>query len=219
VGGKPGQHRCDRLGLLLVKAAASLATQQLHLDGEPWRPWSWPSRAAAALAGGGLAGTWLGLGIGVGVVHARLLARPPLPALPAEIHGWTAGGSVAPKSRSCLDHADQGVHAAPGAGAADERAPPTTSQRQGGIAARWRCTRAATAAPPLRRLSPGPTTWLAGVAQRTRAARAPLEPTASHRGGGASVGSPADHRPFTRVSRLVHPSITRPGRACRYSAV
>jgi hypothetical protein len=33
VGGKPGQHRSDRLGLLLVKAAASLATQYLHLDG------------------------------------------------------------------------------------------------------------------------------------------------------------------------------------------
>jgi hypothetical protein len=35
VGGKPGQHRSDRLGLLLVKAAAGLAAQQLHLDGEP----------------------------------------------------------------------------------------------------------------------------------------------------------------------------------------
>jgi hypothetical protein len=35
VVGKPCQHRSDRLGLLLVKAAASLTAQQLHLDGEP----------------------------------------------------------------------------------------------------------------------------------------------------------------------------------------
>jgi hypothetical protein len=38
VVGKPGQHLSDRLGLLLRKPAASLAAQQLHLEGEPWRP-------------------------------------------------------------------------------------------------------------------------------------------------------------------------------------
>jgi hypothetical protein len=38
VAGKPCQHRSDRLGLLLRKEAASLTAQQLHLDGEPWRP-------------------------------------------------------------------------------------------------------------------------------------------------------------------------------------
>jgi hypothetical protein len=78
VGGKPGQHRSDRLGLLLRKAATSLAAQQLHLVREPWRPWSCPSTpAAVALAGGGLAWSWLARRIGVGVEHARLLARPP----------------------------------------------------------------------------------------------------------------------------------------------
>ena len=76
VGGKPCQHRGDRLGLLLRKEAASLATQQVHLDGEPWRPRSWPSTAAAVLTAGGLACRWLAPRIGVGVVHARLLARP-----------------------------------------------------------------------------------------------------------------------------------------------
>jgi hypothetical protein len=91
MGGQPGQHRSDRLGLLLVKAAASLPIQHLHLDGEPWRPWSSPSKAAAALAGGGLAGRSLGLEIGVGV-HARLLARPRLPAPLKEFHGWRQWG-------------------------------------------------------------------------------------------------------------------------------
>jgi len=86
VGGKPGQHRSDRLGLLLVKAAAGLTAQQLHLDGEPWRPWSWPSRAAAALAGGGLVGGWRGPRR-VGVVHARLLAHPAAAGIAGEFHG------------------------------------------------------------------------------------------------------------------------------------
>ncbi len=82
VGGKPRQHRSDRLGLLLRKPAASLTAQQLHLVGEPRRPWSWPSTTAAALAGGGLACRWCGPRIGVG--HARLLARPRLLVPPAE---------------------------------------------------------------------------------------------------------------------------------------
>jgi hypothetical protein len=38
VGGKPGQHRRDRLGLRLRKAAAGLTAKQLHLVGGPWRP-------------------------------------------------------------------------------------------------------------------------------------------------------------------------------------
>jgi hypothetical protein len=87
VGGKPGQHRRDRLGLLLVKAAASLAAQHLHLDGEPWWPRSWPSRATAAVTGGGLAGGWGGLRR-VGVVHARLLADHGRPRLEAVEGVW-----------------------------------------------------------------------------------------------------------------------------------
>jgi hypothetical protein len=80
VAGKPGQHRSDRLGLLLVKAAAGLTAQQLHLDSEPWRPWSWPSRAAA-LASGGLMGGWRGPKEGRGGActapcSPRLLAPP-----------------------------------------------------------------------------------------------------------------------------------------------
>jgi hypothetical protein len=129
VAGKPGQHRSDRLGLLLRKAAASLACQQVHLVGEPWRPWSWPSPAAATLAGGGLACRWLARRIGVGVVHARLLTH-------GDWHGWlsaTAGGGgecLAPESRSCLDHADQGVHARPRALRTGRQRPaPTTIQR------------------------------------------------------------------------------------------
>jgi hypothetical protein len=64
--------------------------------------------------------------------------------------GWRQWGSVAPGSRSfsiiLLDHADQSVRASACAQAA-ERAAPTTIQCQGCIAARWRCTCAATAAP------------------------------------------------------------------------
>jgi hypothetical protein len=71
--------------------------QQLRLDGEPWRPWSWPSRAAAALAGGGLVGGWRGPRR-VGEVHARLLARHgcwrrrPSPV----VRGWGAVGVLYP---------------------------------------------------------------------------------------------------------------------------
>ena len=95
VAGKPGQHRSDRLGLLLRKEAASLTAQQLHLVGEPWRPRSCPSTAAAALAGG-LAGRWPGPRIGVGVVHARLLARPRLlvPTAESVVRGQPKVGFV-----------------------------------------------------------------------------------------------------------------------------
>ena len=74
VAGKPGQHRSDRLALLLVKAAAGLSAQRPHLDGDPSRPWSRPSSPAAGLAGGALAGRWCGPRIWVG--HGSLLARP-----------------------------------------------------------------------------------------------------------------------------------------------
>jgi hypothetical protein len=107
VGGKPCQHRSDRLGLLLRKAAASLAAQQVHLVGEPWRPRSWPS----ALAGGGPACRWPGPRIAIG--HARLLTRPPTAAGPlAEIHGWRRW-EYRTRSRSCLDHADGASTRAP----------------------------------------------------------------------------------------------------------
>jgi hypothetical protein len=139
VGGKQGQQRSDRLGLLR-KAAASLTAQQPHLVGEPWRPRSWPSTTAAALvggsSGGGLAPRWLGTRIGIG--HGRLLARPstavgtagrvPRPS--------STAGECRTRSRSCLDHADQGVRAVACAHA-DERAVPTTIQRQG-CTTRWR---------------------------------------------------------------------------------
>jgi hypothetical protein len=106
VAGKPCQHRSDRLGLLLRKEAASLTAQQLHLVGEPWRPRSWPSTTAAALAGGGSSGLacrWLGTRIGVG--HVRLLARhrrrlAPLAAFTAEFHGWGVSHPIPIVSRS-----------------------------------------------------------------------------------------------------------------------
>jgi hypothetical protein len=87
VGGKPSQHRGDHLGLLLRKAAARLAAQQLHLVGEPWRPRSCPSTAAAALA-------WRCCPVGV----ARLLCSPAdgcwrrRPCTSAELPGWWAVG-------------------------------------------------------------------------------------------------------------------------------
>jgi hypothetical protein len=125
-GGRQAMPAPQRLPcLLLHKVAADLASQQLHLVGEPGRPWSWPSTPAAAPVGGGPVGRWLGPRI-----------------------GWYMHGSVL--------------------------APPS-----------------------------GLTTWLARVAQRSRAARARWN---SRRGGSASVRSLADHPPFTR-SAARSPSI------------
>jgi hypothetical protein len=139
-------------------------------------------------------------------VHARLLARPRLLAPPAEFYGWRQWG-VAPESRSCLGHADQGVRASPCAGAADERAVATTSQRRVRQAA-WRCTCSATAAPRIRSL--GPAHNVAGSGRQ------------AHPGSACSPGTDRlppwwaahrfDHWPITdrsRGQRLVHPSITR----------
>jgi hypothetical protein len=114
---------------------------------------------------------------------------------------------VAPESRSCLGHADQGVRASPCAGAADERAVATTSQRRVRQAA-WRCTCSATAAPRIRSL--GPAHNVAGSGRQ------------AHPGSACSPGTDRlppwwaahrfDHWPITdrsRGQRLVHPSITR----------
>ena len=91
VGGKPRQHRSDRLGLLLRKPAAGLTAQQLHLVGEPWRPWSWPPTPAATLAVGLAAG-----GEGPGLrwcMHGSLLptadrAAVRVPGLSSMAGGW-----------------------------------------------------------------------------------------------------------------------------------
>jgi hypothetical protein len=100
VAGKPGQHRRDRLGLLLCKEAAGLTAHKLHLVGEPWRR---PSSPAATLPGGGLACRWRRPRIGV--VHARLLARPTAAGADGR------GEESCTRSQFCLDHANQGVRA------------------------------------------------------------------------------------------------------------
>ena len=192
VAGKPCQHHSDRLGLLLRKEAASLTAQQLHLVGEPWRPRSWPSTTAAALAGGGSSGLacrWLGTRIGVG--HVRLLARPSTAV-------GTAGrvprlGSVAPDPDR--------VSITPIGASARSPAPTPTSvpsrrrssakaARRGGV------ERAATATPP----TPGWTAagrhgWLgspSAAGQRMLAATARLPPR-WRRSGSLTHRSPTVH--------------------------
>jgi hypothetical protein len=209
-GRQAGQHRSDRLGLLLRKEAASLTAQQLHLVGEPWRPRSWPSTTAAALAGGGSSGLacgWLGTRIGVG--HVRLLARPSTAVGTAGRVPWpsSTAGSVAPDPDR--------VSITPIRASARSPAPTPTSvpsrrrssakaARRGGV------ERAAPRRPPRTpgRTAAGRHGWLgspSATGQRMLAATARLPP-----GGGASVRSPADHRPFTRSaarSSVDHPPL------------
>jgi hypothetical protein len=210
VAGKPRQHRSDHLGLLLRKAAASLTAQQLHLVGEPWRPQSCSSTPAAALAGGGgsgLARRWLGTRIGVG--HARLPAPPRLLVPLAAFHDCVPRlGECRTRSRSCLDHADQGV-ARPLAPTPARTAGPdhdSLPRLHGDVALNVPRHRG----PAKPRMDPGPTTRLAGVAQRSRAAHARRNRPSPRHGGGASVRSPVDHRPLTRSaarSSIDHPPL------------
>jgi len=173
VGGKPGQHRSDRLGLLLRKEAASLTAQQLHLVGEPWWPRSWPSTTAAALAGGGSSGLacrWLGTRIGVG--HVRLLARPstavgtagrvprpsstaggvshPIPIVSRSRRSGRPRGRLRPRRRACRPDDD------PAPRLHDEVA--LSVQRHGD--------------PANPRMDRGRAAWLARIAQRNWAAHA-----------------------------------------------
>jgi hypothetical protein len=209
VAGKPCQHRSDRLGLLLRKEAASLTAQQLHLVGEPWRPRSWPSTTAAALAGGGSSGLacrWLGTRIGVG--HVRLLARhrrrlAPLAAFTAEFHGWGVSHPIPIVSRSRRSGRPRGrLRQRRRACRPDDDPAPRlhdevalSVQRHGDPAnPGW------TAA--------GRRGWLgspSATGQRMLAATARVPPS-----GGASVRSPADHRPFRRSaarSSVDHPPL------------
>jgi hypothetical protein len=119
-----------------------------------------------------------------------------------------SGGSVAPESRSCLEHADQGVRASPAPDA------PTSVQYQRRASAesvkRRGVARAAPQRPRETQHGPGPTTWPARVAQRTRAARAPLNRPApavvaahrfdhsltTNRSRVSAARSPLDHLPF-----------------------
>jgi hypothetical protein len=107
------------------------------------------------------------------------------------------------RSRSCLDHADQGIHASrapkPSKSTGDQPAPSPAS----GVALHL----SATSHVPGRGLGSRPTTWLARV---THAPSSPYSP------GPTSTAVVAaqrlDHRPLTDRSRgrqLVHPSITR----------
>jgi hypothetical protein len=114
---------------------------------------------------------------------------------------------VAPESRSCLDHADQGVRAS--------RAPqpPTNAQYRRRASAdsvkRRGVERAAPRrAPRIPQHGSRPDNLAGSGPQRSQAARAPLEPTGSRRGGNPS-GSITGRSPIVQaVSWLVHPSIT-----------
>jgi hypothetical protein len=204
VAGKPGQHRSDRLGLLLVKAAASLTAQQLHLDGEPWRPRSWPSSPTAGLAGGALAGRWCGPRIRVG--HTWLLARPATALTGAAAGRQRAGVSqripILSRSR------ESGRPRAPASWRPRSlhdrrRRPSAEAARRGGVER---------AAPPRTPATPqhGPRPDnLAGSGRPARrAARAPRNRPAPTRVAAQRL----DHPPITDRSpgqRLVHRSITR----------
>jgi len=116
----------------------------------------------------------------------------------------TAGGQweCRSRSRSCLDHADQGVRA-------PTPRPPSVqhrrrSNRQGRIAARWRCTCAAAAAPAHPQHGPGPTRWLARSPSAPGSACSPQPPGSPP--WWRRIGSITDR---SRGRRLVHPSITR----------
>jgi hypothetical protein len=108
-----------------------------------------------------------------------------------------SGGSVAPESRSCLDRADQGVRASPPARrracSTDDQPAPSPSS---GVALHVQRHRGS----PIRRLGPGPTTWLARVAPRTRAAVLPCNRPAPAVVTAHPVRSPANQRPCTRVN-------------------
>jgi hypothetical protein len=86
VGGKPGQHLQDRLGLLLLQAAAFLPVHQLHLEGDPDGPGrAGPlllrprSRVGSAAGGrGGRLDRVSGLGFGLGM--GRFLFASPAPS-------------------------------------------------------------------------------------------------------------------------------------------
>jgi hypothetical protein len=135
----------------------------------------WP---VAALRAAGVDPGGLGWGM-----SDSLLANGCWRRRPSSTAGGS-GGSVAPESRSCFDHADQGVSASPSAGAADERAAPTTSQHRVRQAAR-RCTCSAPrpAIPP----SGSRPDNLAGPGRPAYpGSRAPLQPPGSRRGDSAS---------------------------------
>jgi hypothetical protein len=184
--------------------------QQLHLVGEPWRPRSWPSTTAAALAGGGSSGLacrWLGTRIGVGPV--RLLARPSTAV-------GTAGRVPRPSST---------------AGGVSHPIPIVSRSRRSGrphsrlLQRRRACRPDDDPAPRLhdavalsvqRHGDPANPGWTAAgrrgwlgspsaTGQRMLAATARVPPS-----GGASVRSPADHRPFRRSaarSSVDHPPL------------
>jgi hypothetical protein len=118
------------------------------------------------------------------------------PSSTAASHGWGRGecGTQLP---TCLDHADQGVHAAPCARAADQRAALTTIQRQGCIAARWRCPCRATAAPRIPQHGSRPDN-VAGSGRRTRPGSPCTRGTARLRPWWRRIGS------ITRRSSTVH---------------
>jgi hypothetical protein len=199
VSGKPRQQLSDCLGLLLRKAAAGLAAQQLHLDGEPWRPWSWPSAPAAALADGGsaLACRWRGQRIGV--EHARLLARPRLwwRRWPSTTAG--GGGKCRTRPRVVSRSRRSGRPRGP-VRPRRERSRSHHDPCQGCTATlnqRRRC------GPRRPRHGSRPTTLLAWATPAQPGSAYSPEPSGSRHGGSAAVQSAAGQR-------LVHRSICHP---------
>jgi hypothetical protein len=112
------------------------------------------------------------------------------------------------RSRSCLDQADQGVRTFACAHATER---PTGRRSSAEAVARRRGVDCAAPQQPQYWFRPDN---LAGSGRPAQpAAPAPLEPPGSHRGGGASVRSPADHRPFTRSAARSFVDHPRPGGA------
>jgi len=160
------------------------------------RPRAWP--AVGSRAG-------MGRGSGLGM-HGSLLA-----------HGCCAAGRVqssaadgrwecCTRSRSRLDHANQGVRASARANGAERGPDHDPGPRlHGEVALNVARHRGPPATPSM---DPGPTTGLARVAQPAGQPVLPGQPPGSPHGGGA----PVDHPPVTdrsRGQRLVHRSITR----------
>jgi hypothetical protein len=210
VAGKPRQHRSGRLGLLLRKEAASLTAQHLHLVGEPWRPWSWPSTTAAALAGGGsgLACRWLAARIGV--VHARLLA--PADGSWSRWRSSTADSTAGAVESVAADPDRVSITLIRAFTRPRAPKPPSVQhQRRSSAEPAPRRRGVARAAPqrPREAQDGSRPNNVAGSGRRTQpGSPCSPEPPGSHSGGGASVRSLADHRSFTRSA--AHSSVDHP---------